>query len=259
MVFYLMNENVNYGNWVSTIYILLGMFFFIVPFFISLLLPWFTVKIIFLFISVLLLIPLIYVIGLYYHFSKNNGELQNKIRIIVIEKLSFKGKGKILDIGTGAGPLAINLAKKYHEGKITGIDYWGKFWDYSIELCMRNARIEEVQNQVEFKRSTASALPFKNEEFDAIVSNYVFHEVRDEKNKKYVIKEAFRVLKKGGVFSLQDVFGIEKKFGNINILIKEIKNWGINEIKYEKTTDIYKIPKMVRMELKKSYIIYGIK
>ncbi|MBN1216953.1 MAG: class I SAM-dependent methyltransferase [Candidatus Lokiarchaeota archaeon] len=254
-----MKENVNYGNWVSTIYIILGLFFFIIPFLISLLLPWFIIRIILLIISVLFLIPFIYVISLYYHFSKNNGELQNKIRNIVIEKMNFKGKGKILDIGTGAGPLAINLAKKYHECKITGIDYWGKFWNYSMELCIKNARIEGVENQVEFKRSTASDLPFKDKEFDAIVSNYVFHEVRDEKNKRYIIKEAFRVLKKGGIFSLQDVFGIEKKFGDINSLIKEIKSWGINQIKYEKTTDIYKIPKIVRMEFKKSYIIYGIK
>ena len=49
-------------------------------------------------------------------------------------------------------------------------------------------------------------MDFPDETFDAAVSNFVFHEVRTAKDKRDVVKEALRVVKKGGAFSFQDMF-----------------------------------------------------
>jgi len=37
-------------------------------------------------------------------------------------------------------------------------------------------------DRTKFQKADASDLPFNNEEFDAIVSNFVFHEVRSVKD-----------------------------------------------------------------------------
>ena len=207
----------------------------------------------------LFVLPLLYLIYLYYEFSVDNKMLQYKIWNLVIQKLSWNGKGKALDIGTGAGALVIELAKKFPQSFIVGIDYWGSMWNYTKHKCEENAKIEGVANQVMFQKASASNLPFEDCEFDAIISNFVYHEVRDEKDKKSLIKESFRVLKKGGAFSLQDTFKNKKKFGEVKDLIREIKKWGIEEVDFIEPTYQIPIPNLLKFELKTMGLLYGVK
>ena len=182
-----------------------------------------------------------------YAFSAGGENLQSKIQDMVVEHLDWDGHGKTLDIGCGAGPLAIKLAHKFPTAQVTGVDSWGAMWQYSQSGCERNAEIEGVADQVTFQKGTAMALPFADGTFDAAVSNLAFHEVRDVADKREVLREALRVVKKGGRFAFQDLFEEPHMYGEMDDLIATLKNWGVTKVTFVKTNDATFIPRALKL------------
>jgi SAM-dependent methyltransferase len=150
-------------------------------------------------------------------------------------------------VGCGNGALVIRLAQKYPEAKVTGIDYWGTMWEYSKKICERNARVEGVARQVIFQNASGSALPFKDGSFDVVISNLAFHEVRDTKDKREVIREALRVVKKGGRFVFQDLFLLRRIYGQIDDLVAAVKSMGITRVEFVRTGNASSIPKILKL------------
>lgn len=102
---------------------------------------------------------------------------------------NVKGK-KILDLGCGTGIYSKLLTKK--GAKIKGIDISNKM----IEIARKeNSNVEFIVGGIE-------KLPYKNNEFDIVLSALVLEHV---KNWSKILREVNRVLKKGGLF----VFSIE--------------------------------------------------
>lgn len=165
-------------------------------------------------------------------FSFHGGGLMRKIHRYLLTKLFWNGKGELLDIGCGSGALTLLCAKQFPDAKITGIDYWGAEWNYGKEQCERNEKAEGIEG-VRFLQGDAKKLPFETGTFDAVVSNFVFHEVRTESNKRKLVKEALRVVKKGGSFAFNDMFAFTKMYGDMEEFIKELKEEGIQEVYYE--------------------------
>ncbi|MCK4732097.1 MAG: class I SAM-dependent methyltransferase, partial [Methanophagales archaeon] len=189
------DKSIDYGNWVpkKMLWILLGIVLVLVAG--SFLPVPFVVQIILWIIAAFFIFLFFYLSCAYYLFAKNDNELQHNIHHAMIDKLSWNGEGKALDIGTGSGACAIKVAKKFPNSKVTGIDYWGKAWNYSLKVCENNAATEGVGERTNFQKASAADLPFDDGEFDAAVSNFVFHEVRDAKDKREVVQEALRVVK----------------------------------------------------------------
>ncbi len=143
--------------------------------------------------------------------------------------------GKVLDVGCGSGALSIAVAKHNPNVQITGLDRWGVDYqsEFSKELCQNNAIAEGVSN-VEFVAGDAKRLPFADDSFDAICSNYVYHNIPGDRNK--ILQESFRVLKKGGVFAIHDLF-TKSKYPKIDQLIDQLKADGFESITLIDTTD----------------------
>ncbi len=179
--------------------------------------------------------------------SPKAGNVQESIWRLVLEHLDWNGEGKAVDIGCGNGALAIKLAQKHGRAQVFGVDYWGKKWDYSKKVCERNAAIEGVSDRVTFQKGSAASLPFPDEYFDAAVSNFVFHEVGGVRDKREVIREALRVLKKGGKFAFQDEFLIKKMYGDPDALVTTIKSWGTTKVELIQTRNSPFIPPLLKV------------
>jgi ubiquinone/menaquinone biosynthesis C-methylase UbiE len=123
-------------------------------------------------------------------FSQKGGRLQEKFYDLIIQSLREEVKGRILDIGSGNGVLAVKLAQQYGGVQVVGIDYWGKDWEYSKKVCEKNAQAANVENRVHFQKGDAAALDFANDTFDGAISNLTFHEVKSVADKKLVLQAA---------------------------------------------------------------------
>ncbi len=182
-----------------------------------------------------------------YLFASGGGDVQMMVWTTLLNHIQWDGKGKALDIGCGSGALSILLAKTHPEATVTGVDNWGKAWGYSKGLCDSNAAVEGVSTRVAFQRGSASSLPFPDEAFDIVVSNLTFHEVKDVCDKKLLIKEALRVLKRGGGFAFQDLFLLRRDFGSIEALLESIKSWEAKSVDFEVTGQSPQIPRALKL------------
>lgn len=179
--------------------------------------------------------------------SDRGGGIQSKIWALVLQHLHWQGEGEVLDIGCGNGPLTIAIAKAYPSAHVTGIDYWGGPWAYSKAVCENNAAIEGVATRVTFQRASAAELPFHDGTFDVVVSNLVFHEVRGVADKKLVIREALRVLKKGGIFVFQDLFLLKRIYGDIGDVLSAIRGWGVADVAFFATNRAFSAPTVLKL------------
>ncbi len=156
-------EKAKYGNWIPTRLILIpGVLTLLFAGF-SFLVPTLAV------VAVIFFLGFLYFVYARYLFSPRGRNIQDRVQDLVIHHMGdWDGTGKVLDIGCGSGSLTIQIAKRYPQAEVTGIDQWGKGWGYSKSVCERNAKIEGVAGQISFQRASASSLPFDDEAFDMV-------------------------------------------------------------------------------------------
>ncbi len=139
-----------------------------------------------------------------------------------------------LDIGCGSGALTVACAKRNPQGKMIGIDRWGKeYASFSKTLCENNAKAEHAPN-TEFRPGNAVKLDFPDAAFDAVTSNYVYHNISGV-NKQTLLLETLRVLKKGGTFAIHDLMS-QSRYGDMQAFVEELKRQGYEKVELIDTT-----------------------
>ena len=166
--------------------------------------------------------------------------------------------GKCLDVGCGSGALGIAVGKRNPGAEIVGIDRWGKeYASFSKTLCESNAKAEGVK-KITFRQGDATHLDFPDETFDAVVSNYVYHNIPGDRQ-QYLL-ETLRTLKKGGTFALHDIFS-RSKYGDMQAFVRKLRDMGYQKVELIDTTDgrFMKKSESVWMGLSGSALLTGIK
>ena len=168
-----------------------------------------------------------------YAFGK--GGMMEKVHQTILSSLEFEGSGSLLEIGCGSGALSIRAALTWPNAKIIGLDYWGAMYNYSQAVCEKNAASEGVGKRCTFVHGDANKLDFPDESFDAVISNYVYHNIMGA-DKHALLLESLRVLKKGGVFVLHDSMK-PQMYGDMNAFAEKLKGMGFAEVRYVKTAE----------------------
>ena len=117
-----------------------------------------------------------------------------KWRKKVVKIIGDTNPDSILDIATGTGDLAINLAET-NASKIIGLDISKGMLDVGRE------KIEKLKlsNTIEMVYGDSEKMPFEDNTFDAIT---VAFGVRNFENLDKGLAEIYRVLKTGGTFAV---------------------------------------------------------
>ncbi len=111
----------------------------------------------------------------------------------VVQTVASTNPDTILDIATGTGDLAIQMAEQTGASEIIGLDL--------SEGMLREGRKKitkkSLDQKIEMVQGDSEDLPFENDHFDAIT---VAFGVRNFENLEKGLSEIQRVLKPGGIF-----------------------------------------------------------
>ena len=107
-------------------------------------------------------------------------------------------RGKLLEIGSGPGRLAVRLAREAPGMTLTGVD----ISDAMVERAARRAAGAGLSERVRFKVGDVAAMPLPDGEFDGVVSTLSLHHWPGP---THGLAEIHRVLKPGGEARIYDL------------------------------------------------------
>ena len=123
---------------------------------------------------------------------------------LLYDKADIKPTDYVWDAGCGIGGSSIWMAKKYGN-RATGVTISGKQVDYAG----KQAKKHKVADLVDFVKTDFCQTPFADESFDVV---WAAESVCHTQDKGAFLKEAYRVLKKGGRLVYCDAFMMQREF-----------------------------------------------
>ena len=125
----------------------------------------------------------------------------------LLDRLKLQGDERLLDIGCGRGAVLLMAAQRLPRGRAVGVDVWSTT-DQSgnaEQVTRQNAVLEGVAERVELHTADMRQLPFDDGSFDVVVSSLAIHNVPGAGERARALREAARVLKKGGKLAIADI------------------------------------------------------
>ena len=104
-----------------------------------------------------------------------------------------------------------------------------------IDGTAEHITLPEGVKNASFRRGNAVKLDFPDESFDAVTSNYVYHNITG-KDKQALLLETLRVLKKGGTFAIHDLMS-PRRYGDMQEFVQKLRDMGYERVELIDTTD----------------------
>ena len=149
-----------------------------------------------------------------------------KWRREVIDRAHLPVEGRLLDIGTGTGDLALQALHRDMQLQVVGADFTPEM--------MQVGRNRQAGVSVLWLNTDALNLPFSSESFHAVVSGYLLRNVVDVER---ALAEQYRVLKPGGYMVCLDTTPPPKDLWHLpvrlylRLVIPMIGGWVAGDIK----------------------------
>lgn len=129
----------------------------------------------------------------------------------MLDLVAWTGDETVLDVGTGAGLLAIGAAKRVPTGRVIATDIWSAkdLSGNGIERTRHNAEIEGVADRVDVRTEDARRHGLDDEAVDVVLSALCFHNIPEEAGRREALNEVVRVLRPGGRVVIADLADVE--------------------------------------------------
>ncbi len=170
-----------------------------------------------------------------------------------IRRLAPFSPKKMLDIATGTGDFAILAAQMLHPDQLIGAD----ISEGMMEIGRQKVKQLGLENTISFAKEDCLNLSFQDESFDAVTSNYVYHNITGA-DKQALLLETLRVLKKGGTYAIHDLMS-PGRYGDMQAFVQKLRDMGYERVELMDTTDgSFMTPKEAkRLMLRGSTLLVG--
>lgn len=108
------------------------------------------------------------------------------------------GEGEMLDLGTGTALVPIELCRQSPSARVLAVDAAA----HMLAVARRNVEAAGLDGRIRLERADAKELPYRDGQFQTVVSNSIVHHVADPRT---VLREAWRVLAPGGLVFFRDL------------------------------------------------------
>jgi ubiquinone/menaquinone biosynthesis C-methylase UbiE len=116
--------------------------------------------------------------------------------VAILKQWDMTG-GRALDLGSGTGILALELAKAFPEFDFVGLD----LSEAAVQVARERAAESAVASRVTFRHGDAEDMPFDDNSFDLVVSSNTLHLLG---NPVKMFDEVQRVLSRSGRFIISN-------------------------------------------------------
>jgi len=126
-------------------------------------------------------------------------------RRFAARKMRFPKTRRYLDVATGTADLALEVARRYPEVQVAGVDF---VLDMLEKAAVKSARRKESQGRMHFVQADALALPFSDESFDVVGIAFGIRNIPDRLG---ALREFHRVLIAGGQVAILEMQSPQQK------------------------------------------------
>ena len=142
-------------------------------------------------------------------------DIEGSLRRFISEKTNLSKGDRVLDLCSGTGSVAIELAKKVGEkGLVIGLDFSRGMIEKAKEKA-KNSKIDGIH----LVQANASQLPFKECSFQGVTCSHAFYELKGYERAE-AINEVARVLMDGGRFCLMEHAKPQKRIPRLLFYIR---------------------------------------